>query len=312
MLKLHKKQLFVACSLILATALIIGSVAWFANIWDSRGSTVGITTGGNAPPPKMRMWMYLSENDVATDSTVSGLTKDQWVEQTVTAFEDVGYKIPAAGYTTEIKTDPNTNQEFTSYTYYASQLHFGKVDNLVTLAPDNMMYLRFEVDPIDNGTNAVVINFDYHNEAYDADPNKDPRHAMTLYKLDGAKIELIDGDGNSDNDVIQFDSSKREITQFLQFSYCVSTQDLTPSDAAFSNLVFSAPTPVEGTATQNLVDYVPTGETTAIDDLVKGQKYYVYIQISPKLETFGKQEKILDYFVPSYMLFDVKFNIAIH
>jgi hypothetical protein len=44
--------------------------------------------------------------------------------------------------------------------------------------------------------------------------------------------------------------------------------------------------------------------------MVDGQ-YYLYIELTPLLDAFGMQENILDYFVPSYMLFDVKFDIEI-
>ena len=39
--------------------------------------------------------------------------------------------------------------------------------------------------------------------------------------------------------------------------------------------------------------------------------YYLYIELAPRLDAFGMQENILDYFVPSYMFFDVKFDIEI-
>ena len=39
--------------------------------------------------------------------------------------------------------------------------------------------------------------------------------------------------------------------------------------------------------------------------------YYLYIELAPLLDAFGMQENILDYFVPSYMLFDVNFDIEI-
>jgi hypothetical protein len=51
-------------------------------------------------------------------------------------------------------------------------------------------------------------------------------------------------------------------------------------------------------------------EHTSGLDMDDGQ-YYLYIELTPLLDAFGMQENILDYFVPSYMLFDVKFDIEI-
>ena len=53
-----------------------------------------------------------------------------------------------------------------------------------------------------------------------------------------------------------------------------------------------------------------------LEDPVEGMTltndtYYLYIEISPLIDAFGMQENILDYFVPSYMLFDLKFDIEI-
>ena len=45
--------------------------------------------------------------------------------------------------------------------------------------------------------------------------------------------------------------------------------------------------------------------------LKENNTYYLYIEFTPLLDAFGMQENILDYLVPSYMLFDVKFDIEI-
>lgn len=318
MLKLHKKQLFSAFALILAVALVVGTAAWFANRWITAPFPFSPT--GESNPPTMVLWMYASENDILVDSAHTTVTTPQWVEYTDQDDLPFGMKAPSAGFETEQKTDPITGTEFTSYTYYASQLHFGKVDNLVTLFDDNIMYLRFAVDPIRTGKTGLIMRFDYSNQAYDESADKDPRHAMVLYKMDGSEVDLIDGDGNDDNDVIQWDPAKPEKTQFLEFSYYVSTKALEPNGTAFEDLPFAAATPVGGSKTlTGDTDFVAyTGETNAdgtqntvpVSSLTS--TYYVYIRLNPKLDTFGRQENILDYFVPSFMLFDTKFTLELY
>jgi hypothetical protein len=39
--------------------------------------------------------------------------------------------------------------------------------------------------------------------------------------------------------------------------------------------------------------------------------FYVYVELAPLLDAFGMQENILDYFVPAYMLFDIKLDVEI-
>ncbi len=72
-----------------------------------------------------------------------------------------------------------------------------------------------------------------------------------------------------------------------------------------------------GTVKIELDSLVTTGDTPVRvipkknGENEEADKFYIYVELAPRLDTFGMQENILDYFVPSYMLFDVKFDIEI-
>jgi hypothetical protein len=54
-------------------------------------------------------------------------------------------------------------------------------------------------------------------------------------------------------------------------------------------------------------------ETNATSQVIDAgyNGFYIYVEIAPLLDAFGMQENILEYFVPAYMLFDVKLDIEI-
>ena len=298
MLKLHKKQLFVACSLILATALIIGSVAWFANRWGS-GGTIPFRPAGNPDMPVFDAWMFLDEEEIDDDSMA------RWVRQTTSADETVGgYQIPAVVASTSADTNGNT-----VYTYTASELHCGKVDNLVSLKKDNIIYWRLTVDPAKTGRQAVRMKFDYKDSSTaDAIYN-----CITLYNHNGNLVTVDDLKQkitiNDPND----ETLDQTFSWFLQFAYCVTDYDVTnPLDEsgtypegclapeAFDALSFSEFSPIRS---EIEVD---------ISDKNYATPYYIYIMVAPRLDVFIQQENLLDSFVPSYMLFETKFEVEIH
>ena len=144
MAKPFKKALTISTCMLVAVALTIGAVAWFAG-YKNIGN-MGFQTSSNAELPEMKMWMYYSQNDADND-TATNKPAEGWIEQTVK--KDPSGKnefiiIPGVGEETQNTTVDN--EPVTYYSYDIPKLHFGKVDNLVTLKPDNKVMLRFFFD----------------------------------------------------------------------------------------------------------------------------------------------------------------------
>jgi hypothetical protein len=148
--------------------------------------------------------------------------------------------------------------------------------------------------------------------------------------------------------VLEYYHDRPDAMQFLQFRYAISPTELTPGTDAFNALEFSEVTPIHcgcddfthSTATKDETVKDANGnevtrKVTACENCINGKKcgvaleaelpqalaaagctnqtpgFYVYIELAPLLDAFGKQENILDYFVPAYMFFDVKLDIEI-
>ena len=153
-----KKILTAAVSLACVAAFTFLAVAWFAGF--THHGTVDFKPGANPALPDTVMWMYYSENDGAAAGA------EQWVAQNVIkdTVANEWLKIPAV--------QRNPAEGTTNVTYTMSTLHFGKVDNLVTLHDDNKVYFRFYIDksvlanPSEGILKGVTFTLNYNTAGY--------------------------------------------------------------------------------------------------------------------------------------------------
>jgi hypothetical protein len=310
----------------------------------------------------MKMWMYTSTNDNAGP--------EGWVPQTIGKDTERN----------EYMTIPSVEKNANGSGYVMKSLHFGKVDNLVTLKSDNKIMFRFYFDEnMINNTDDIIhyvaftLAYNTAGYSYVDDDGKTPSvlDSIHLLKMDSNTDENLKLNRNPDPDgtpsyVLEFNENNPAAMQFLQIRYAVSTELYAPyEDHGFVGatettangqttttydtedvLSLSDPMPINcgsggafktGSTTEYICDKchagtcgqvrlsdadlkkvctaTTVGETTTYtfkkdeDDNCIG--FYVYIELAPKLDAFGMQENILDYFVPAYMFFDTKMDVEI-
>ena len=261
MAKPFKKALTISTCLLVAVALTIGAVAWFSGYMKI--GTVGFDTSSNANLPKLDMWMYYSENDVQNDDPDSTETEG-WVKQDVVndpSGRNEYIVIPSAGeetmeLTTEVDNGDGTTSTVTQtvYTYDIPKLHFGKVDNLVTLNKDNRVLLRFFFDAsmLNNTTGKlhdITFTLTYNTEGYTYDVGKESvLDSILLYKEvenGAAKVDLKVPANQDDiaNDssieasyVLEYREDEPGAMQFLQIRYAVDTEAHAPGEDGFDSI----------------------------------------------------------------------------
>ena len=244
MAKPVKKALTISTCLLVAVALTIGAVAWFAG-YKVIGN-MGFQTGSNANLPDMKMWMYYSENDVVNAPEGSAETEG-WIEQTVTddpTGKNEYIVIPGAGEETQDSTDSN-GDPITLYTYEIPKLHFGKVDNLVTLKNDNKVLLRFYFDDTmlnnpDGIIHYVAFTLAYNTEGYTYDVGKesvlDSIHLLKEVQGGSQEVDLREDRGNGKH-VLEYRTDEPRAMQFLQIRYAVSNDVYEPVGDGFGRTV---------------------------------------------------------------------------
>ena len=300
-----KKASCAALCIVLAGALTFAVSAWFSAYWA--GSDVVFQPGSNAALPEIDMWMYNSVEDLASDNTLTA----GWVRvPDKTATNSYGVEKGVDEY---ILPSAPMGNEGNSVTFTLNQLHFGVVDNLISLKEDNIIYVRLTVDAQKTGASLLTVDFDY---LQDVPTVEDLYSAVTLYgtKVAGGNIELIDGEDLKS--IITFpavtgtnnaDTSDSR-SQFMQIACAVTKNaSIVPGGTgnnAITNLDFGEDFTVIGN-TLNL------DLTDTLGDAYTGI-YYVYLKIAPRLEFFVSQENLLDQFVPSYIFFDTKLKIELH
>lgn len=163
-------------------------------------------------------------------------------------------------------------------TFLAKDIHLGTVDNLVTPKKDNIVYFRLDVTEDVGSHCELTVNLseeDYGFTIYQATENP------TIYTaLDKAANPTI-------YDTMKLILSDKHV---LDISYCVSTNDLTPNDADFDTLVFDS------------VCNIPEN----------AENYYIYIKITPDLNTIAAISKDLYQYMPCVILFDLEIYYEIY
>lgn len=331
-----KKTIISIClvvTLILSTVVLATvSVAWFAGYWGNMSSTV--KPGSNADLPPIEMWTYISGSDLEQDEVSDQYEAllNTWYKNTAAKQDgEHGYELPGAPYTA---TEAGG---VTSYSFLNPQLHFGRVDNLISLQPDNIVYLRLTVDADATGSNDLRVKLDY---AVENPTVQELYESVTLYGVDPdvstSQITLI-GE-NKLKQLITFPGTvegaaddanpadiNSEYCQFMQISACATNYDVNGGDAtktslaagAFDALPFAEFDLIGGDELHldlntQFQTYDADQAAFTTGDAPDTGEYYIYLKIAPKLEFFVLQENLLDQFVPSYMFFDTKIEIELH
>ena len=243
MAKPFKKALTISTCMLVAVACTIGAVAWFA-AYKNIGN-MGFQTSSNAKLPEMAMWMYYSQNDADND-TDNDTATEGWVKQTVS--KDPSGKnefiiIPGVGEETQNTTVDN--EPVTYYSYDIPKLHFGKVDNLVTLKNDNKVLLRFYFDEEtlnnpDGIVHYVAFTLAYNTEGYTYDQNAvsvlDSIHLMKEGSGGAEEVDLRE-ERDGGKHVLEYRTDEPRAMQFLQIRYAVSNDVYEPVDDGFGRTV---------------------------------------------------------------------------
>lgn len=334
-----KKLLTALLCTLVAVSLTTVAAAWFAGIWSSTVS-FPVQTGGNPELLPMTVWQYRAFHEVNQDDEVM-----EWERHTHDSdIDQVGYPIDKPGES----LDANGKIVISEL----ERLHFGRIDNLISLNEDNKIYFCFKLSKKEHGGKKLSFTFDYANYGAGTTFSNDPRHSIDLYDKDGKLVTLLpdeDNDGKIDkNPPLQYypnatTGTQSQMMDFLQFTYCVvpasavevkvgtATQVVGPDStgaalAMFESLTFVGMNPADPTADkpiqigQGPVE-VPEGATPRYANQLgdidisqsvgDGEFYYLYICMTPNLETYGLHENILEYFAQSYMFFDVTFAFEV-
>jgi hypothetical protein len=293
-----------------------------------------VDTGGNPELLPMTIWKYRAFHEVNEEGEVM-----EWNRHThASDIDQVGYPIHKPG------------EDYSSCKIVVAELedlHFGRIDNLISLNEDNKIYFCFKLNKATHGDTTLSFNFDYADYGANTE-NLDPRHSIDLYDKDGKLVNLFPTESNA-NPPLQYypnatTGTQSQMMDFLQFTYCVvpansaevtvgeTTQVVGPDStgdalAKFKSLTFVGMDPANPTADkpiqigQGPVE-VPEGATPRYANQLgnidisqsvgTGEDYYLYICMTPNLETYGLHEHILEFFAQSYMFFDVTFSFEVH
>lgn len=268
-MKYNKLRTSFALLCVFLVATVLTAYAWFLTAWDSNRAYLGFSAG-TVPAPEASMWLYSTAFDAEEDPTA----QEGWVEHRLTADEDDSdaFKIPGVSAT----------QNDGKYSFALSSLHLGTIDNLVILASDNVVCLRFAFNSELHGNAAAQLSVAFN----------DSLGMIHLYDSEGN--ELTDTTIKSDLEDIN------SATPFLQYQACISGDRLSPSDTEFESLAFC--------------DAVPFGTSL---DLYSGTEpidgdYYVYIKIMPSLDAFAPTSELLNKYMPCIILFDTEIKLTVY
>ena len=256
-----KRILTISLTALAITAFVITPLAWFAGF--KLIGNIGFKPSYNANLPDLQMWMYNSENDIQAGSEVK---TEGWVSQDVTPDTENNSYLIIPGVK---KTKSTTSAGDTVYTIEIPDLHFGKVDNLVSLSKDNkvMLCFGFDKNTINNTTgevHAVAFTLAYNKNGYTYDMNSESvLDSIHLYQDTGTIKEKNLKDLENGVHIIEYREEKPAAMQFLQIRYAISSQKYVPYEDGFVSATENA----DGEWKPVLTDGKP-GETLALSDIV--------------------------------------------
>lgn len=175
----------------------------------------------------------------------------------------------------------------TTYKYDIRAMHLGAIDNLVAITEDNQVYFRFDVNGAEHGTVlalrtsvAGVSGFDQNGEDF--------------FKNSTVELNNLNSLENEAN------------TSHLVFEYAISNTAY-PTEMEFAGLGWSVISPKQETGTDDVWLVEPTLSATDYSG-----DYYLYLRVSPDLDTLLRTAIILSAKMPSQLLFDVNMELEVH
>ena len=161
-------------------------------------------------------------------------------------------------------------------------MHLGSIVNLVAISEDNQVYFRFDINEEVHGTVLALCTSVAGVSGYD-------QNGRELSKDELTNLNSLENEAN---------------TSHLVFEYAISKTELTPTD--YAKLVWSE-MPVQETETN---DVWLVEEQLSADDY--SGDYYLYLRVSPNLNTLLRTARILSAKMPSQLLFDVNMELEVH
>ncbi len=299
--------------LLIFSLLLTPSLAWF--------SMTRANTPANMVPGKLgNMTLQMAVVPHTTGEGATEATEKNRVYKTFTSDNWLGMKEPPA------------NGEV--YTISISDLDFGKIDNLSRLKPENIIYLKLTI-PKKNGayvnfklynrTDAEGYFFDIYNALRDTNGNLTGGYEKlvpediaegTLPTLESHRDRYImEGFRNiqkytDDESTPNVDESLNPVT-YLHYSYLFSTENLEPM--AFSTLVFDTEyDPKQNADVEVTEPFSANSDSPVISEVCPDEvydkaeeNYYLYIKITPDLNTFAYSIEYLNTIMPCYVLFHI-------
>ncbi len=268
-----------AILIILATALVLLSLSTATWAWYS-------STINSKAPAKMQAGNEAVSYDVQIGTVAAGGDES--------AREFVECKNGVLGIDQLEQTDG-------VYSIAMNQLKFGVVDNLSRYKPENIVYLKIGLHKTDGKTVKVKL---YH----EPDANG---YFFDIYRTIDAPTKL---DPSVDEDKAILDGilnvqteAERDNQSLVQFSYAFAKDsNIIPHEQAFETT-----TPVmrqtDPTADPEGVTLTCTNEW--YNELADDATYYLYIKITPNLDSFALTIDHLNTIMPCYLLFQMSFSI---
>lgn len=341
-----KKLFTILLTTLAIAAFVITPLAWFASYWNS--NPAGFKPGYNTSMPEVTMWLYYSANDAPAGTTnvdywkkYTSNTKDD-SKNGLLDLSDPNIFIPAVE-----EDEEKTTYEYVYESLHfgkVDNLVNIREDNKI------YMCFKFNVEDHGSDFMNISLLYNTSGYSYEEGKSVlDSFHLYKMEATpdpgedkEVAAEQNLYSTNNSTNDyILKYNDDKPAAMQFLQFKYAISTTAYNTPEA-FSALTFSEAVPIncgrelacgktgnEACKKCEACKPCEAGKcgTVGIDSnsanatwdalpdadgkLTDSDYYYLYIELTPLLDAFGMQENILDYFVPSYMLFDVKFDIEI-
>ena len=333
-----KKILTILLTILGLTAFVVTPLAWFSSYWLSG---LGSVTSNYTDPdmPGFDMWMYLSAEEASSGQS------EGWKSVTATTnSSDRGIKLPNV----EVD-DAKSTYEYKYESLHFGKLDNLvdiREDNKVYMRlafntethGDDFITIRLSYNTAGyNYTKGQSVLDSFYLYKMYATPSEGQE------KITAAQQDLYNIDPLTKGHIVTLYEDEPNAMKFVQYRYAISPNAYESPDVFLADgvLTFSDSIPINcgralGTCSCNCTkdsctdcsagDHEKCSACTAcnegtcgsitLEDPVEGMTltndtYYLYIEISPLIDAFGMQENILDYFVPSYMLFDVKFEIEI-
>lgn len=232
---------------------------------------------------------YETEQPVSFDTgTTSPIPVHMWVYNTAEERDEgwTEYVASADGGEDETAMLPyrlSKTEAGTASKYDVKAMHLGSIVNLVAISEDNQVYFRFDVNGAKHGTVLALRTSVAGVSGYDQNGRELSTDELT-------NLNSLENEAN---------------TSHLVFEYAISKTEPTSTD--YAGLDWLEILPMQETGTEDV--WLVESELAAAD---YSGDYYLYLRVSPDLDTLLRTARILSAKMPSQLLFDVNMELEVH